>query len=471
MNTYDVKFWAIRPGKSTTKRTYEIRWKTGRTPHSRSLGNKAQAENFLSDLRQAARAGEAFDTSTGLPESMTAPARQERSWLDFCLAYVDMKWPAAAPKTRDALTDALATIIPAVVSEPIPDGMGPGTLREALRHFALAPASRDLDRPPPIAAALRWLDKTSLPVSAIGKPQHARPVLDAISVRQDGKAASATTIARKRSVFANVLRYAIELEELPANPLDRLSWKPPKVSETVDRRVVVNPRQARELLIAVTYVGQQRRGPYSRGQRLMALFACLYFAALRPGEAVALRFQDCYLPATGWGMLTLEKSRPEVNRRWTDTDSAHGERGLKHRPAQETRRVPIPPELVAILLQHIATFGVAPDGRILSSDRGHTIASTAISDVWAEARTRALTPAQVASPLAGRPYDLRHAAVSLWLNAGVPVTDVAERAGHSVEVLLRVYAKCLDDGEGIANRRIDAALQVTQCEMPAPDIP
>ena len=190
----------------------------------------------------------------------------------------------------------------------------------------------------------------------------------------------------------------------------------------------------------------------------MALYACMYFAALRPGEAVALRRQDCYLPASGWGRLTLEKSRPEVNRRWTDTASAHEERGLKHRPATETRHVPIPPELVRILRDHTGTFGLAPDGKIFASDRGHIIASTAISDVWAEARTRALTRAQVASPLAGRPYDLRHAAVSLWLNAGVPATEVAERAGHSVEILLRVYAKCLDDGEAVANKRIDAAL-------------
>ena len=86
------------------------------------------------------------------------------------------------------------------------------------------------------------------------------------------------------------------------------------------------------------------------------------------------------------------------------------------------------------------------------------MASTAISDMWAEARTLALTPAQVVSSLAGRPYDLRHAAVSLWLNAGVPATQVAERAGHSVEVLLRVYAKCVDDGDKIANMRIDAVL-------------
>lgn len=64
----------------------------------------------------------------------------------------------------------------------------------------------------------------------------------------------------------------------------------------------------------------------------------------------------------------------------------------------------------------------------------------------------------VASPLAGRPYDLRHAAVSLWLNAGVPATEVADRAGHSVDVLLRVYAKCIDGQEATVNRRIDEAL-------------
>jgi hypothetical protein len=53
--------------------------------------------------------------------------------------------------------------------------------------------------------------------------------------------------------------------------------------------------------------------------------------------------------------------------------------------------------------------------------------------VWDIARALALTPVHVAA-LAGRPYDLRHAAVSTWLNAGVPAAEVAERAGHSVEV-------------------------------------
>jgi integrase len=457
MKSYAVRFWAIRPGKAKRKRTYEVRWKVDHSPHSRTLGNKAQAENFLSDLRQAAKRGEAFDTETGLPDSMMT-AKTSHSWYTLCLAYVDTKWPHAAPKTRDAMTDALATVIPAAVSENRPDWLNPMVLRRALRHYVLPPVSRDHDQPSEIAAALRWLEKASLPVFEVGKPRHARAVLDAISVTLDGSAAGATTIARKRSVFASVLKHAVELDELTSNPLDRLNWKPPKVSDVVDGRVVVNPQQVRGLLTAVTYAGHQAPGRYSRGHRLQALFASMYFAALRPSEAVALRRQDCYLPESGWGRLTLEKSRPEVNRRWADTASTHDERGLKHRSASETRSVPIPPELIHILRHHIEMFGTAGDGRLFSSNRGNVVASTAISDVWAEARTLALTPEQVASPLAGRPYDLRHAAVSLWLNAGVSPQDVAQRAGHSIEVLLRVYAKCLHGGETVANKRIEAAL-------------
>ena len=56
------------------------------------------------------------------------------------------------------------------------------------------------------------------------------------------------------------------------------------------------------------------------------------------------------------------------------------------------------------------------------------------------------------------PYHLRHAAVSLWLNAGVPATQVAEWAGHSVHVLMRVYAKCVYGQDEAARRRIEAAL-------------
>jgi hypothetical protein len=48
--------------------------------------------------------------------------------------------------------------------------------------------------------------------------------------------------------------------------------------------------------------------------------------------------------------------------------------------------------------------------------------------------------------------------VSLWLNAGVPATEVARRAGHGVAVLLKVYANCIDGQATPANQRISDAL-------------
>jgi hypothetical protein len=41
--------------------------------------------------------------------------------------------------------------------------------------------------------------------------------------------------------------------------------------------------------------------------------------------------------------------------------------------------------------------------------------------------------------------------VSPWLIAGVPPPEVAERAGHSVDVLLKVYATCIDGQEATVN--------------------
>ncbi|MBB5134191.1 integrase [Thermocatellispora tengchongensis] len=101
---------------------------------------------------------------------------------------------------------------------------------------------------------------------------------------------------------------------------------------------------------------------------------------------------------------------------------------------------------------------MAKDGRLFRTETGGSYSSSAYSYVWQETRKLALTPAQVASSLAARPYDLRHAAVSLWLNAGVPAPEVAKRAGHSVDVLLRVYAKCLDGQQEHINGKINDAL-------------
>lgn len=181
---------------------------------------------------------------------------------------------------------------------------------------------------------------------------------------------------------------------------------------------------------------------------------------VRPAEAVGLRKADCHLPEHGWGLLTLAETRPTSGRKYTDTGDVHDRRGLKQREREDVRPVPIPPDLVRILREHVETFGTADDGRLFRNERGGVLGSTTYTRAWQEARGLALTPQQVASPLAGTPYDLRHAALSTWLNGGVDATDVAERAGNSVEVLLKRYAKCLDGHQDRNNRLIERALQV-----------
>jgi predicted DNA-binding transcriptional regulator AlpA len=53
----------------------------------------------------------------------------------------------------------------------------------------------------------------------------------------------------------------------------------------------------------------------------------------------------------------------------------------------------------------------------------------------------------------------RHACLSTWLNGGVYPTQVAEWAGHSVDVLLWIYAKCVVGQDELAKRRISEALR------------
>jgi integrase len=277
-----------------------------------------------------------------------------------------------------------------------------------------------------------------------------RRALNALSVTMDGNPAAATTIARKRAVFYGALSYAVERDILPANPIGKVSWKAPEVADEVDRRVVARPRQARALLAAV-----EKAHPEPT-----AFFGCLYYACMRPGEAVSLREDDCaILPETGWGLLLLTGNAPRVGSAWTDSGTNHDERHLKHRARKATRPVPIPPELVTMIRSHVTRFGTAPDGRLFRATRGAMLSENTYGRAWQKARQEALTPARARSPLAGRPYDLRHSGITLQLNAGVPAPEIARRAGHGVAVLLRVYAGCIDGQEQLWNGRIDDALR------------
>jgi integrase len=156
------------------------------------------------------------------------------------------------------------------------------------------------------------------------------------------------------------VEYAVGLGRLPGNPIPALKWRAPKATETVNPRAVINHRQARALLAAV-----RRLSP-----ALVAFFAVRYYAALRPSEAVDLRKEALSSPEKGWGELYLSTSAPSASRSWSRSGTRREPRQLKHRGADEVRIVPSPPELTAILRDHLIEHGTTADGRLFRGVRG-----------------------------------------------------------------------------------------------------
>jgi hypothetical protein len=113
---------------------------------------------------------------------------------------------------------------------------------------------------------------------------------------------------------------------------------------------------------------------------------------------------------------------------------------------------------VKLLRAHIERYGTTSDGRIFQTARAASSRTRPTVRCGPRPARRPVTPAQCRSPLGRRPYGLRHAAVSLWLNSGVPATEVARRAGRGVAILLKIYGHCIDGQADAANKRITDAL-------------
>ncbi|WP_338145909.1 site-specific integrase [Streptomyces scabichelini] len=409
MLTYDVDIWSIRKCAGRQK-PYELRWRVGSRPHSKSL--KPQADGRRSELMTALREREQFDEDTGLPARELA-ALTSPSWYEHAMAYALMKWPRAAAKHRASIAESLAIVTPTLVTTTR-GAPNPKTLRAALYQWAFRAvpgpdgqltARHVVEEPPEeIRTALTWISEHSMKVNALENPALLRPALEALSRRLDGRKAAENTARRKRMVLSNFLRYTVEEKGLlSANPLPRVDWTPPETDDEIDFRYVPGPTLARAFIDAVRDSG-------TRGQHLAAFFGCLYYAAMRPAEIASLKAADCTLPpdteeaAEQWGELMLGESRPEVGGGWTDDGASYEARSLKRRARGATRSVPIPPVLVRMLRDHIATYGTASDGRLFRAAKGGRVRSTEYCDLWDAARTAVLSTADAATPLAEVPY-------------------------------------------------------------------
>ncbi|MCU7724582.1 integrase [Actinoplanes sp. KI2] len=453
--TYDVRIYEIDVYKGKTTTTYWVQWKiAGKLPlRKRPFKQKALAVSFRSDLIAAARKGEAFDVVTGKPVSMSREL-QDMSCYELACRYIDLKWPRAAAMTRKTNAEALTAVLPLLFigTKGKPDDR---LIRTALRRWAFNTTARAAeDQPDEIRRVLTWVERNSRPAADLTDPKVLRTVLDGLTLRLDGKPGSPVVVTRRRKIFTGMLEYGAEINALSENPWPAFKWTPPRTaSGGIDRRSVANPMQARTLLVAVRQQG--RIGP-----RMVAFYSCLYYAGLRPEEAVGIHVpRNFELPSRDdeWGEFVLDVAEPHAGKAWTDSGKNRDRRQLKQRAIGDVRRVPCPPILTAIIRWHIEAFGLGPGGRLFVGERNKDeLPILTINRVWRQARQAVFTAEVYASPLAETPYDLRHAFVSTNLNAGISPTDVAEMAGQSPEVLWRNYAKCLDGGVAELRRRMEA---------------
>lgn len=450
--TYDVKVYKILTYKGARKTTYTVRWVVDGRRWREPFATTALADAFRSELITAMGKGEAFVVSSGLPVSHRSKAAA-MSWYTFAVQYVDARWPQLGGNSRKNTAKALtATTVALLRTQPAQ--FKAVDVRTALREWAFN-KNRRPEASPEVLTILKWVERNSLPVSAWENPEKVDEVLQTIDTRLDGKTAAAWSRKRNRRILNVVMGYAIRRNILRANPLPKgkATSTATKTTNAVDKRCLLNPRQAATLL------GWVRRRPRG-GPRLHAFFATMYYAGPRPEEAVAMRVRDVTLPDADaedqWSELLFHTATPEVGKQWTDTGEIHEERDLKGRAEGETRTVPGHPALTRILREHIEAEGLKPGDLLFQGEKGGILAGLVIRRAWGRAREKVLHKDEYESPTGKRVYDLRHTCLTAWLNAGIPPAQVAEWAGNSVPVLLAIYARCVSGQLKDYQSRIEA---------------
>jgi len=430
-----------RPGAEKGQRRYYVKWRVDGRDRTRSFKTRVEADRFRSELLTAVQDGQRFAAASGEPTSWLEHSGAP-TWWSWSQDWLALKWPQWSGHSRRSAVETLTLLTPLLVRAGAPKP--PNGLADWLRQTGYRPGAT------PAGAPVAWLERWSIPLHEI-QPSLIETVLASVCSKADGRATVPAVARRRRGTFGAVLRAAVRRGMLTTNPMERVEWRAPVGTAAIDVATVPAPSD----ILAI--VGHVAALP-SSGARYAALFAAVGIAGMRPSEAIGLHVHDLELPARGWGLAALHGAVTSPGTRYTGDGVVTEAKGLKHRATDATREVPLSPELVRQLRAHLGRFE-ALDGRVFSNAGGRPPTATNYGPVWLRARAQLWPPGH---PLASATvYDLRHAAATMMLRAGVPPAEVARRLGHSVDVLMRVYAGVFDDERERSNHLIDKAMRRT----------
>lgn len=427
--TQQVDVFGIQERRAHSKaRPWIVRWRVDGRFRSRSFRTRAEADRYRSLLVGAVTSGELFDLDTGEPAAWKGGAG-ELSVFEWAQRWLAEQWPEWQPRTRFSNVESLTRLIPLAV--PSSASPAPAGLR---RHLVgvLRPDSTDavVD-----SDSADWLRRWSLALVDLDKATLAE-VDRRLGIGDKGQQLSAWTAGRNRKVARACIRRAVDLDVLasdpwPAPPKGRSRRKAVRRMKTVEVRRLPDPKTMEEAIAAI-----RSHQPASRMYQVMTAVA--YYAGLRPSEVIMLRPRALRLPAAGWGRIEVVEADIDFD--------------VPGEPKTGPRSVPIPDVLVSTLRCWLEENAFADDDLIFRTRTGRRPTPSN----WARAWQRAL---RSIGQDRLRVYDCRHAAATAWLQAGVPLGEVARRLGHSVETLVSTYVGALTGDEELANQRIDAMLR------------
>jgi hypothetical protein len=200
-----VKVWSVRK-RDTKTPSYGVRWSVAGNVFSESFRTKALADHYRTKLMRAMRDGEEFDTESGLPASMEEK-KSAVSWYAFALRYLAMKWPHAAPNTRDGINEALTSVTLELLDERA-GRPSDEVIRRALRNWAFVlPGPDDREVPDDVRNVLHWVSKASRPLADLAETGHGSrgPRLAEAQARRHGgsggdRAAQASDARQRREL-------------------------------------------------------------------------------------------------------------------------------------------------------------------------------------------------------------------------------------------------------------------------------
>jgi integrase len=240
--------------------------------------------------------------------------------------------------------------------------------------------------------------------------------------RKLGQGMATSSVQRIHIILNQAMRYAVRRKYISTNPLDDV--KPPTSKGRAME--VLTPQQVNRLL-ATAY-----------GDRFECVIVLGALCALRVGEALSLRYEDCDLVE---GTISIRRTLWRGNTYSPKTDAS-------------AATIRIPARALNALRRQAAKHGNPKEGWLFQTKNGKPVGAPHFHTWGWKAMLR-----KAGLPESTTFHQLRHGAASLLLNQSVPVPVVSKYLRHSNPgITMSTYAHMIDGTGGMAATGIDSAL-------------